>query len=95
MRYTSARSSKYHARKQEIDGHTFDIFTPTTAQDWGQTLRLLRREAGMTQEEVAEQAGVSQPLLSNVEAGKHGMLVSTLERILEVEGYELYVRKRQ
>jgi transcriptional regulator with XRE-family HTH domain len=74
---------------------TDEIFTPTTAQEWGHTLRLLRQEAGMTQKEAAEQAGMKPPHLSDIEAGRHGMTVYTLEQILGALGYEIYIRKRQ
>lgn len=72
-----------------------DEYTPTTAEDWGATLKLLRQEAGLSRGKVAELSGVAAAHLWAIETGKHYSRVDTLELILEAEGYELYVRKKQ
>jgi transcriptional regulator with XRE-family HTH domain len=58
----------------------------------GQRLARLRRERGLTQVELAEQIGVSQPVLSDYERGTlrlHGQLIAQLARILRVSADEL------
>lgn len=74
---------------------TDEIFTPTTAQDWGHTLRLLRQEAGLSQPALARLADMAPSSMYEIEAGRHGMTVYTLEKILGALGYEIYIRKRQ
>lgn len=74
---------------------TDEIFTPTTAQDWGHTLRLLRQEAGVGQAALARLADMAPASVCEIEHGRHGMTVYTLEKILGALGYEIYIRKRQ
>ncbi len=52
---------------------------PTRAE-----LRKRRLELGMTQREVAERAGISQPLVARIETGGVDPRVSTLTKIVEV-----------
>ncbi|PKN78349.1 MAG: transcriptional regulator [Chloroflexi bacterium HGW-Chloroflexi-9] len=47
----------------------------------GSVLREARREAGLTQREVAEAALVTQSSISNYEAGKRDVLLETFDRI--------------
>lgn len=82
-------------RAGEMEVKTMTDSYVKTPQDWGQTLRLLRREAGMTQAEVSKKAGIVRCHISWIETGRRGTTLATLERILEAEGYELYVRKKQ
>ena len=55
-------------------------------------MREARERAGMTQTEVATQAGTSQPTLSAYEQGRMSPSLTTASRILAVEGFELTVR---
>jgi len=58
----------------------------------GQRLARLRRDRGLTQVELAEQIGVSQPVLSDYERGTlrlHGQLIVQLTRLLRVSADEL------
>ena len=58
-----------------------------SAESPGERLARLRRERGITQEELAEMLGVSQPVVSDYERGElrlHGGLILQLTRILGV-----------
>jgi transcriptional regulator with XRE-family HTH domain len=69
-------------------GAATDAGTETIAQ----RLARLRRERGVTQQEMAERLGVSQPVVSDYERGElrlHGELIVTLARILGVSTDEI------
>lgn len=51
-------------------------------------LREIRRNKGMAQKTVAQQAGISQATYCNIENGKRGLTVDTAKRIAEVLGFE-------
>ena len=56
----------------------------------GETIRRLRREAGLTQEEMAEKAGISRPTLSRLEQGRYANVsVRALFIILDILDYEI------
>jgi transcriptional regulator with XRE-family HTH domain len=52
----------------------------------GGTLRRLRVDAGLTQDEAAERAGVTQSAISNVERGTRDALVVTVGKLLAAYG---------
>lgn len=53
----------------------------------GKQLRDLRLSRGWRQNEVAEKVGLSRPAISNLEAGKRSLTLSTLKRFCEI--YEI------
>jgi transcriptional regulator with XRE-family HTH domain len=58
---------------------------PTAEQDQlilGQALRALRKQAGMTQEQVAERLGVDPTFVGRLERGQRGAHWRTIRRIL-------------
>ena len=57
--------------------------------DFGARLRECRRQAGLSQQSLADAAGTSQPTVAAYEAGRVAPNVETLARLLEVCGYEL------
>lgn len=62
------------------------------AESIGQRIARLRKERGVTQIELAERLGVTQPLVSNWERGEirlHGELIVELARIFGVSADEL------
>ena len=63
--------------------------TPTTASA---LLQLARQRAGLSQRELAEQAGVSQSEIARIESGKREPSIPTLQRILAGSGLELRFR---
>ncbi|HET9058462.1 MAG TPA: helix-turn-helix transcriptional regulator [Acidimicrobiales bacterium] len=58
----------------------------------GDLLRLARVKAGLTQTELAVQAGVAQTLISAYENGHRQPTLPTLMRLLEAAGLELRMR---
>jgi transcriptional regulator with XRE-family HTH domain len=58
----------------------------------GALCRLARVKAGLTQAELADRAGVAQPLISAYECGHRQPTVPTLMRLLEAAGLELRMR---
>jgi transcriptional regulator with XRE-family HTH domain len=49
---------------------------------FGERLKMFRTLAGLSQNELAKQAGISRPLISALEAGKrHGMTVENARRL--------------
>ena len=62
-------------------------------EKFGKRLQLLRNQLGITQEELANQAGLSLDTVSNIERGINGTKFDVLEkfaRILNVEVKELF-----
>ena len=55
----------------------------------GQKLRACRRECGMTQENLAEKAGLHPTYIGQVERGEKNLTVSTLEKLLDAMGLSL------
>ena len=55
-------------------------------------LACLRIEKGLTQEELAQRAGVRQPNIARLESGKHQPTLELLRRVAAALGYKLDVR---
>jgi len=54
----------------------------------GQTLRRLRRERALSQQDLVRITGVAQATLSDLERGKRGARASTLRKLAEALGVE-------
>lgn len=65
-----------------------------SAADLGAAIQDARREAGLTQLELAEGAGVSRPYLAHIERGRSSRLLELLLDLLRVLDLELVVRHR-
>ena len=61
------------------------------ANSVGPTLRWARRQAGMTQQDLAEAAGMPQPSIARIEAGRVSPRASTLIELLAATGHQLAV----
>jgi transcriptional regulator with XRE-family HTH domain len=62
----------------------------TTLADVAQMLRAARREAGLSQQALAQRAGVARTTVARMETlAKADMSVSALVRLLEAAGYDL------
>lgn len=57
----------------------------------GRRISALRRELGLSQRELAARAGISQPNLVNIEAGKYSAGLDILWRISRALGRSLYI----
>lgn len=55
-------------------------------------IRIARREAGMTQQTLADRAGTSQAAVSAYESGRRSPSVDTLCRLLGAAGFEVRMR---
>ena len=56
---------------------------------FGRRLRHLRRQKDLTQEQLAEAAGISVDMLSNIERGVNAPSFETLVKLAEVLGVEV------
>jgi Predicted transcriptional regulator with C-terminal CBS domains len=56
---------------------------------WGELIRSLREEKGISQRVLAERARVNRSTLRRIEAGKTSGDIATMERVLDFLGYEL------
>jgi transcriptional regulator with XRE-family HTH domain len=67
----------------------------TTLADVGEMLRDARRTAGLSQQELAERAGVARTTVARMETlARADMSVSALVRLLEAAGYDLRTVKK-
>jgi transcriptional regulator with XRE-family HTH domain len=57
----------------------------------GKTLKEARQRAGLTQAELAERLGASQPVVARLESGRANPRVATFERALAATGHRLEV----
>jgi transcriptional regulator with XRE-family HTH domain len=55
----------------------------TAAHDIGTRIRAVRRERGLTQDELADQVGVSRSAVAQWETGRTGQVTGNLSRIAE------------
>lgn len=63
--------------------------------DWGKIIKECRKEAGLSQEDAANAAGLSPTWLGSLERGnQRNPTVTNLERILDVYGYDLEAIQR-
>lgn len=63
----------------------------------GEHLRMIRKEKGLTQEALAEIAGIARARISDIENAKKNTTLETLERIIDALGitpFELFDFKR-
>lgn len=65
-----------------------------TMSGGGSLLREARARAGLTQQQLASRAGVTQSVISAYEAGHRHPALSTLSALVDAAGYELDVRVR-
>ena len=59
-------------------------------QNIGNIVRTFRKQQGLTEEQLAKKAGVSRQVLRNVESGNANVTLSTLDKLGEALGVELY-----
>lgn len=72
-----------------------DEFLVTVACDLGAALKYFRTEAGVTQTSAAEDEGIGQAYLSQLESGRFGSSLTHALRLLRLVGCEVIVRPRR
>ena len=60
----------------------------------GVAIRIRRKRLGMTQQDVAEIAGLQRQTISRVEVGNDAVAVASVARVAAVVGLDLLVRPR-
>lgn len=60
-----------------------------------ETLKELRKQQGVSQEELSQFAGISRQTLSEIERGKADMQISTLFKVLKLLGCELVIETKR
>ena len=68
--------------------------TSNILKNIGAAIRTRRKRLGMTQQDVAEIAGMQRQTISRVEAGNIAVAVATVARVATVVGLDLLVRPR-
>lgn len=53
----------------------------TTAQKFGENMKKIRLEKGMSQGDICRELGLDRAYISNVENGKQNLTISTMEKI--------------
>ncbi|MBL6991567.1 MAG: helix-turn-helix transcriptional regulator [Bacteriovoracaceae bacterium] len=61
----------------------------------GKLIRDLRKERGLTQDELAKFAGVQFATLNRLENDRANVTIETLSKILDVFEFELFARRKQ
>lgn len=59
----------------------------------GDTIRILRNVRGISRADLAEKIGISESHMNKIEAGSRSHSIKIYERIIEVLGAELVIRK--
>lgn len=55
-------------------------------EKFGQRVKTLRKEKGMSQEELAEKSGLNRPYISAIEQGKRNVSLEVMEKLAEAMG---------
>ncbi|QYH38461.1 helix-turn-helix transcriptional regulator [Algoriphagus sp. NBT04N3] len=50
-------------------------------EKFGQRIRLVRKEKGLSQEELAEKSGLNRPYISAIEQGKRNVSLEVMEKL--------------
>lgn len=76
-------------------GETTNQPVPNLEKQFMQRLTDVRSKKHCTQSALAHRAGISQPALARIEAGKVSPTLSTLTKLADALGYELTILKKQ
>lgn len=64
-----------------------------TRKELGDRIRELRSKQGLTQQELADKAGINLRTITNVELGLFNVKIDTVNKIAEALGAELKIEK--
>lgn len=56
---------------------------------FGQKVKLLRKDKGLSQEELAEKSSLNRPYISAIEQGKRNVSLEVMEKLAEALGIEI------
>lgn len=65
-----------------------------TRYDLGQSIKSIRENEGLTQEDLAERCGLKQPHIARIEAGKHSFGIDQYLDIINKLGYSIELKKK-
>jgi HTH-type transcriptional regulator/antitoxin HipB len=66
-----------------------------TQQTLGMLLKDARNRRGLTQGEAGRRVGLTQPAISDIEAGKENLRVNTLFKLLAALDYEILIQPKE
>lgn len=72
------KPSPYYDVCEDVDGHPRVVI--------GQRIAELRKEQGMTQQQLADKCGILRPNIARIEAGRYGITLDVLSRIAQALG---------
>ncbi len=58
--------------------------TKSTAQKFGENMKKIRLEKGMSQGDICRELGLDRAYISNVENGKQNLTLSTMDKVAKV-----------
>jgi transcriptional regulator with XRE-family HTH domain len=58
-------------------------------EKFGQRVKTLRKEKGMSQEELAEKSGLNRPYISAIEQGKRNVSLEVMDKLAEAIGIDI------
>lgn len=61
----------------------------TTAQKFGENMKKIRLEKGMSQGDICRTLGLDRAYISNVENGKQNLTISTMEKVAKSLGVSI------
>jgi transcriptional regulator with XRE-family HTH domain len=61
----------------------------TITEKFGIKLKTLRKEKGLSQEELAERSGLNRPYISGIEQGKRNVSLEVIEKLAGALGVEI------
>ena len=66
-----------------------------TGYNSAELIRIMREDAGMTQERLCRKTGISRPTLANWEVGRTSPSLDNFVLIARATGYEIRIRKKE
>jgi len=68
-----------------------NTMTKSTAQKFGDNMKKIRTEKGMSQGDICRELGLDRAYISNVENGKQNLTLTTMDKIAKALGVDVDV----
>ncbi len=81
--------------KDSLDNYLYDAGLLLNESEFIEELIKIRLSKKLSQRQVSLLANIKQPILANLERGKHSPSLSTLFKILKVYGYKIELKKEK